>query len=285
MTIIFKAKTSDAYTIKTLSELLQNNLKTACFEIDETGVKLCMSDAHSHVMIELFLESHNFIYKFKPSEKIYIGVNLTHLYKMLRSIKKKDTMSFFIDDDTPDDLGICVTPKEKNRKSTSSIKIQKTQAITLPVPSGYDSHALVPSSEFQKMCKDMSHIDKVIRVNAEGYSIKFICGATGIMNRVVEFGESGDSDEESDEDEEGVSVYEQSFDTDQLRRITKISGLSTKMRVYAKAGLPLKFCSDIGDLGSISLFIKSKEQIETELNKFGFNDDSSDEDSSDEDDE
>ena len=39
MPIIFKAKTNSAYTIKILAELLQNNIKTACFEVDENGIK------------------------------------------------------------------------------------------------------------------------------------------------------------------------------------------------------------------------------------------------------
>ena len=46
MTIIFKAKTNSAYTIKIMAELLQNNIKTACFEIDENLIKLRMMDYH-----------------------------------------------------------------------------------------------------------------------------------------------------------------------------------------------------------------------------------------------
>jgi proliferating cell nuclear antigen len=241
-----------------------------------------MSDAHGHVMIELSLEEHNFIYKFKPHEKMYLGINLTHFHKMLRSIKKKDTISMYIDDDKPDNLGIRVTPKEKNRTSSSFIKIQKTQAVKLGLPTGYDGMAIVPSSEFQKMCKDMAHIDKTVYVNSEGYNIKFTCGAEGVMGKIVEFGECGDSDSDSDDNEKESKVYEQSFDTDQLRRITKISGLGTKMRVYAKMGLPLKFCSGVGELGNISLYIKSREQILEESLKFGteqYSEDDSDEES------
>ena len=92
MTVIFKAKTNCAYTIKILAELLQNNLKTACFEIDKEGIKLSMMDHHKHILIQLSLESENFtIYKFKLKETKFLGINLNHFHKMLKSIKKKDS--------------------------------------------------------------------------------------------------------------------------------------------------------------------------------------------------
>ena len=39
MTIIFNAKTNEAYHIKILIELLANNIKIAHFELDQTGIK------------------------------------------------------------------------------------------------------------------------------------------------------------------------------------------------------------------------------------------------------
>ena len=74
MTVIFKAKTHCAYTIKILGELLQNNIKTACFEIDENGIKLCMMDHHRTILIDLSLESENFtLYKYSISNGAELG--------------------------------------------------------------------------------------------------------------------------------------------------------------------------------------------------------------------
>jgi len=58
--------------------------------------------------------------------------------------------------------------------------------------------------------------------------------------------------------------FNQNFDTEQLSRIIKLSGLSNTMQVFPKDDLPLKFKSNIGTLGSISVFVKSKKQIEEE---------------------
>lgn len=261
MTIIFKAKTQDAYCVKLLGELLQNNIRTACFELDQKGIKLTMMDTHRHMLIDLALDSDNFaIYKFKK-EKTYIGVNLNHLHKMLKNIKKKDSITLFIDDDNPNDLGIKVYPKENTRITTSYIKIQSIQNVKIPVPTGYDKPVIVHSSEFQKTTKDLNNIGTVIKIISKGFHIKFLCDAGSIYSREVVFGELPDEDEDEDcisnEDE-----YKDEFDTEKLTRITKISGLSNTMQIFPKEGLPLLFRSSIGSLGKISIYIKSRSQIE-----------------------
>lgn len=264
MTVIFKAKTHNAYTIKIMAELLQNNIKTACFEIDEEGVKLCMMDHHRTILIQVSLESDNFIlYKFKAKEKLFLGINLNHFHKMLKSIKKKDSMQLFINDDTPNDLGIKVIPKENNRVTTSFVKIQGIQTLDIDIPDGYGKPIIVPSAEYQKMCKDMAHIGSVINVVARNFHIKFRCNAGGVMKRHVEFGEMGDSDDEENDDD-NLTEYNQDFDTEQLSRITKMAGLSTNMQIYPQKGKPLLFRSSIGSLGKISIYIKSKDLIEKE---------------------
>ena len=263
MTTIFKAKSQNAYLVKILAELLQNNIKTACFAIDKNGIKLCQMDAHGTILINVCLESEHFsIYKFKPKERLYIGLNLNHFHKMLRSIKKKDSVELYIKGDEPDDLGIKVIPRENNRITTSFIKIQKHQTLEISIPTGYGKPIIVPSSDYQKMCKDMTHIGKIINIVAKNYHIQFKCNTGGILKRYVEFGEmDDDSDGDSDNDEKSEE-YDQTFTTEQLSKITKIAGLGGNMQIYAKPGKPLLFKSPIGSLGKISLYLKSKEDIE-----------------------
>lgn len=269
MTIIFKAKTNSAYIIKILAELLQNNIKTACFEIDDSGIKLCMMDHHRTILIQVSLESENFtLYKFKSKEKLFLGINLNHFHKMLKSIKKKDSMCLFINDESPTDLGIKVIPKENNRITTSFIKIQSIQTIDIDIPEGYGKPIIVISSEYQKMCKDVAHIGSNINVVSRNFHIKFRCNAGGVMKRNVEFGETEDSDEEDDYDSKNFPEYNQDFDTEQLSRITKIAGLSNSMHIYTQNGSPLLFKSAVGSLGKISIYIKSKDLLEKENNVY-----------------
>ena len=109
MPYLFKAKTQEGYIIKVLGELLQHSMETACFEVDEKGLKLRMMDSNRILLIDLSLDAENFsIFKFKAPRKLYLGLNLTHFHKMLRSIKKKDSIMLFIKSENPTDLGIKV---------------------------------------------------------------------------------------------------------------------------------------------------------------------------------
>jgi proliferating cell nuclear antigen PCNA len=259
MTVIFKCKSNEAYCIKILAELLSNNIKTGCFVLDDTGISLRMMDHHRSILIDLMLNANNFqMYKFN-SKRIYIGINLNHFHKMLKSIKKKDSIELFIDEDAPTDLGIRVIPKENNRVTTSYVKIQNVQNLDINIPTGYNKPIIVSSSEYQKLVKEMSSIGSTLKVLSKNYSIEFSCNAGGILKRTVQFGELDEADDDSTAKE---SEYEQEFVTDQLCRITKLSGLSSNMQIFP--GKPLLFSSSVGSLGKICIYIKSKEQIDSE---------------------
>ena len=80
MPLLFKAKTQEGYTIKILAELLQHNIKTACFVIDNQGIKLRMMDSQRYILLDVDLMADNFsIYKFRD-EKRTLGINLNHLH-------------------------------------------------------------------------------------------------------------------------------------------------------------------------------------------------------------
>ena len=223
-----------------------------------------MMDHHRRVLIDLDLQSENFtLYKFKNPEKMFIGINMSHFHKMVKAIKKKDSMVLFIDDERPTDLGIKVVPKENNRVTTSYIKIQDIQNLDIDIPLNYGKPVIVPSAEYQKLCKDMNNIGTTINIVSKGFYVRFLCNAGSVYSREVVFGEIGDEDDET-ETITDQTEYNEDFDIEQLCRIAKISGLSSNMQMFPKEGLPLFFRSNIGSLGKISIFIKCKKQIEAE---------------------
>ena len=92
--------------------------------------------------------------------------------------------------------------------------------------------------------------------------MKFSGDAGSVYSREVSFGEL-DADSDSEEEEEDVR-YTDTFNTDQLCRIVKISGLSSNIQVFLKEGLPMLFKTNVGNLGKLSIFIKSKSQLEND---------------------
>lgn len=284
MPTIFKAKTPEGHAIKILAEVLHSNLSTGYFIVDEKGIHSCMMDNEKVTLIELVLNADSFTtYKFVSSEKLQLGINMSHLHTMLKTVKKKDSVELFITDDAPTDLGIRIIPKENTRVTTSYIKIQNMQSMDIEMPISDTRPINVPSAEFQKMCKSLG-LSHTTHVSSRGARIKFSSDAGELMKRITEFGERDDDekvDENDDEDSETKSEeteldYSETFSKEQLMKISKLSGLSTVIQIFAKKGSPLLFRTNIGtNLGRISIYLKSKN-LQEEESRAGTMEDGSD---------
>jgi hypothetical protein len=251
----FYAKTTEGFIIKNLIEVLQNNINCGCFVINKNGIIFRMTDSQDRVLIDFTLSSDNFTqYKFKLNQSQSLGLNLSHFYKMVKNIKKKDSMALFIEEGKENELGIKVIPKEKNRVITSYIKIQNLQSLDIELPplEHYSEPKIVLSGDYMKMLKDLSNLGgSNIKISSSASSSKFSCDANGVFSRNIVFGE-----ENTDEDE----LFSQEFDTEQLTRNSKIACLSSQIQLFQGEDSPILLRSNIGNIGKISIYIKDKSQ-------------------------
>ena len=258
MPVLFRARTDQGYIIKVLSDLLQNNIKVGCFVVDKTGIYFRMSDTHQRKCIDISLIGENFIaYEVNTTKKIFIGVNLIHLYKMLKPIKKKDAIEFIKDTEESDVLDIKQISNGSGKVTTSSLKIQNIQNLEIDLPNDYVTYIPIPSSEYQKMCKDMENISQTVQIRATSKSITFKADMTHVYARSIVFGE----------DPDGPEIYNQVFDTEELNNLKRISGLgitSGNIHIFCQKNRPILLRTNIGTLGKINIYVKSKEQIENE---------------------
>lgn len=253
---LFYCKTSEGYIIKTLAELLQNNVKNGCFLLSRKGIIFRMTDSNKKILIDFDLQAENFIqFKFKGSGTISIGLNFSHFYRMVKNIKKKDSVVLFIEEENGGELGIRVIPKEKNRVTNSFVKIQNLQSLEIELPDGYGGPIIVPSNEYVKMIKDLNSMGgNTICISSNSNIIKFGCNSNGVYSRDIVFGDN--------EDDEKIEIT-QDFETEQLMRISKVAGLSTQLQLFQSNDLPILFKSNVGNLGKISVYLKDKSLQET----------------------
>lgn len=262
---ILKLKTKEAYTMKVLTELLQNCLKEGCFTFDQNGITLSGIDKKSKCgteLVNLQLEKDKFVIFKCKFDKLHVGINLLHLYKMLKSIKKKDTLMLYIDDQKPLDLGIKIQQSGDNSSSTSYIKITTLNPMEIEMPTGYGMPIITTSKEFQKL-KTLNKISKTLKITSSEKKIRFFCNKENIFSRDIIIGEDDDK-EENTEEETLNEEYTQTFDTTQIIKLVKMASLSSIVQIYIKKDLPLKVGLNIGSLGYISIHIKSKESLDEE---------------------
>jgi proliferating cell nuclear antigen PCNA len=269
MTIIYSVSTNEAHRIKVLMEMFCHTIKLACFELNEHGIFLRTTDNEDSLLIDLVLRRENFK-KYKCTKTQYVGVNVIHLYKMLKCIKKKDAITMFIDDERPNDLAIRIEQFDQINRTTSFVKIQNVQNIEPGIPTGYGHPVIIPSGNFQKLVKGLNHIYEQVDITATGGWLRFLCDAGEVYSREVEIGELTPSEQTmlkevdkrvKDGSELPTDWYHYTFHTYQLVQLIKISGLSSNIQAYVNQDLPLLFKLNVGSLGELSIYIKSIEQM------------------------
>jgi proliferating cell nuclear antigen PCNA len=254
MPILFRAKTNEGFNFKILGEVLHNTLKTISMSVTSEGIFSKMIDAHKRLLIDIQLFSANFSSYTLNGDNLFFGINVSHLYKIISSLKKKDSLTLQIDSENPNELQIIVTPRERDHVEVSRISIQNIQSLDIEVPDNYNHPVHVSSSKFQKMCKDMQNIGKEIHVYGNEKFAMFECETPGIYKKQIHFGEEID-----DSESQSPSVTHYHFDADQLVRVSKIASLCSLLHVFLREDLPLLIRAQVGTLGTISIFIKSSE--------------------------
>lgn len=265
MSIDYKyyARTKNGHTIKILVEVLQSCLTNeAYFKLQTSGIEFRCFDNLKTTLINISLPMENFD-EYKCNEDICIAVNLKHFHKILKNIKKKDSISLQIDKSNPTKLEIVIIPisigRLSERKDTSGIIIREIELAPIRVPESYHYPKVIPSSEYQKMCKKMALVPgKIVEISIQKSNyIKFYCDGGDIFSSGMEFGEIEKTDSE---------FYRGNFYTTMLNQLIKMPGLSSQMQISApiQKGYPIKFKMQAGPLGLIEIFLKTKEQIEYE---------------------
>lgn len=261
--ILFKASTNTGHVIKSLAEILHHGkIRDGPLHITSDGIRLRMMNLQKSTLFDIFLKANNFItYKMEKKE-IIIGVNLGHLFESVKNVKKADKISLFITKNETNKLKIEIKPKdESGRVKIVSIMTHHIQILDIDVPMGYSRPINVQSSEFKNTLRDLKPMGKVLDVSANKFQISFGCSRGGVFDCDVVLGE------EPEEPEDKKIVYQATFDTERFMRIQKIPGVGNNVQIFTSQGLPLKIMIPVGGIGEMSIFIKSNENIHSELDK------------------
>jgi hypothetical protein len=255
--VLFEASTREGFAFKIMIEILQSNMQTGCFEFAEDGIHVCMTDDSCKILVKSFLERYNFdkyIFKFKKTK--FVGVNLSLLYVALKYVKKKDSVSLFMTQDRPDDIGVRVhvNSKGEGRTITTFVRIHSKQVIDAQEPDGYTTPVIIPSNDYQSTCKELSSISNEINISMTEHSVSFSCADSGILHQTQCYGDKYDDPER----------FSDTFFSKQLNRVKKIGALSNNVKIFGCQGSPLKLSTFVSTLGTIDVYISTKEQIEEE---------------------
>lgn len=129
------------------------------FDCNDSGIALQAMD-NSHVaLVSMMLKSESFS-PFRCDRNIALGINLTSLTKVLRAAQNEDILTLKAED-APDVVNLQFEDQKTDRLSEYDIKLMDIDQEHLGIPdTEYAATISLPSSEFQRICRDLSALSE-----------------------------------------------------------------------------------------------------------------------------
>ena len=258
---ILTIQTVQIAPFRTLMTALKDILLETNITFAKDGIKIINMDKSHTILAHLSLGSQNFeMYECKM-DKIIIGVNMFHLFKLINTIDNDDTLTIYIEEaDYTDGIVQFLGLKFEN----GDIKQQKIQKLRLIEPDNeeldvpdvkFSSVLNLPSADFQKIIRDLSCISDKIEIKSvatsDGAELIFRCTG-GFATAEIRRAES-DGSMEFIQKQDVSKIIQGEFSLKNLSYFIKCTNLCSQIEMYLENNLPLVVKYNVASLGEIKL--------------------------------
>jgi proliferating cell nuclear antigen len=251
MTNCLEIKTVQASAFKVLVEALKELLIDTCIEFDETGMKIMAMDNSHIVLVHLKLEASRFEY-YKCDNKMSIGINMLNLHKLIKTINSNDTLTLFMDNGDMNHIGIKIENGEKNTKTTYKLILLDLDNPKISIdPAEFNSVLTLPSSDFQKICRDMHNLSDFVEVKNINNQLIFTCKGDFCNQETIL--SDNDNGMYSINNKNENEIIQGVFNLKYLVLFTKCTNLCNTVEMYLKNDYPLIIKYSVASLGEIKL--------------------------------
>jgi proliferating cell nuclear antigen len=226
---------------------------------------IAMDNAHI-VLVHLKLDANRFEH-FHCSHRMSIGVNMLNLHKLVKTINNNDILMMFVDNDDPNHLGIRIENNDKKTCTTYRLDLLDldNQKINID-PADFPSVITLPSSEFQKICRDMNNIADYVEIKSFNNKLIFSCRGEFCSQETVLASDTSDTSDKDYGDENAASpskavpqeskqIIQGVFSLKYLVMFTKCTNLCSVVELYLKNNYPLIVKYNVASLGEAKLAI------------------------------
>ena len=254
---VLTIKTVQIAPFRTLMTALKDILLETNITFEPDGMRIINMDKSHTILVHLFLAAQNFEFYECKKDKIIIGVNMFHLFKLINTIENEETLTIYIENsDYVDGIVSYLTLKYEN----GEIKQCKTQKLRLIEPDPeelqypdvtFSSIINLPSTDFQKIIRDLSCISEKLEIKSVGNELIFKCSgqfASAEIHRAESDGSMGFISKQ-----DSSKIIQGEFSLKNLGYFIKCTNLCQQIEVYLENDLPLVVKYNVASLGSIRL--------------------------------
>lgn len=256
----FICQTVQSNAIKTLAESLKDVLTDANMKLSSKGIEILTVNQPSAIVhlkllegcFETFYCSHDFI----------IGLNIKSLYTFLKTISNNDVVTLSVEKADTTRLVIEIENHEKKIKDTSRLRLLDIDDDEYHIDGiDFDRIIKMPSTDFQKICKELNNISDTIKIEIDGETFKMsVDGEIGEKEVIIR--ENADVKMGDDEIGEEIAVnrntdinVSETYALKYLLSFVKSSNLCPTVQILIKEKYPLVLIYSVGQLGTLKFLL------------------------------
>jgi len=170
---MLEAKLAKADLLKKILDAVGTMITDANFEVNEEGVKLQAMD-NSHVaLVSLELQKGAFEDPYRCDRNMILGVNLANLIKIVKCAGNDDEVTLRADG-ANDNLSLMFQNTKTDRMGEYEMRLMDIDQEHLGIPETvYDATIELPSSEFQRIVRDLLQLGESVKIDVTKEGVKF----------------------------------------------------------------------------------------------------------------
>lgn len=254
---VLTIKTVQIAPFRTLMTALKDILLDTNIAFTKNGMKIINMDKTQTILVHLFLNSENFELYDCKHDKIIIGVNMMHFYKLISSIDNDDTLTIFIDredynDGVVTELGLKFENGDIKQCKTQKLRLIEPDNDELEIPNvEFTSILNMPASDFQKIIRDMANISEKLEIKSINDELIFQCAGQFAKAEIRRTETAGGMKFIQRQQQEQIIQGE--FSLKNLMYFIKCTNLCNQIEIYLANNLPLIVIYNVASLGEIKL--------------------------------
>jgi len=254
---VLTIKTVQIQPIRNMITAIKDILTDATITFTKNGMRIINFDKTHTILVNVNLHAKKFEQYVCEPDKIIVCANTLHLFKVISTMSNDDTLTMYIEKSDYHDgvvsyLGLKYDNGDIKQCYSQKLRLIEPDTEELKVPDvEYSTIINLPTSDFQKIVRDLNGISDRIEIKSVGNELLFLCEGN--------FASSQISRSESDGYMEFINkpdasvVIQGEFSLKSLSHFIKCTPLCSHLEMYLGNDLPLIVKYDVASLGEIKL--------------------------------
>lgn len=254
---VLTIKTVQIAPFRVLMSALKDILLDTNIIFTKQGIKIINMDKSHTILVHLFLKAENFEVYECLYDKIIIGVNMLHLFKLISSVDNDDTLTIFIekkdyDDGVITELGLKFENGDIKQCKTQKLRLIEPENEEHDIPNvNYSSIINMPAVDFQKIIRDMANISEKLEIKSVCDELIFLCTGQFANAEIRRTEMSGSM--QFVQKQELTKIIQGEFSLKNLVYFIKCTNLCNQIEIYLENNMPLIVKYNVASLGEIKL--------------------------------